>query len=284
MAGMQNGTGEELRQRAEELLVRELSKAPDRQDQELIFQCQRALSMSQRQSGLDSDDFLKELESLEKTAEHRPSACDVEQLDRLRTNGWWLPRRKKPWRAVAMSAGKVAAVLLFLAAAVRVGGHEATGDSIFRVMQEIVDGLLLTQQISNTQTPVVYDDWDSCAEDPMAFLAIPKTLPDGYRYNGVSESLELDWGVMLTVSYSNVDQESMTIHISIPKDNRTIHWGIEVDSEEVEVFESNGIEFLLCSDGDLTKCQWRVGTNHYILHSIASREAVKEFLSYIGEF
>lgn len=96
--------------------------------------------------------------------------------------------------------------------------------------------------------------------------------------------MELSWGMLIVISYSNVNQDLLTIQISIPKDNRPIQWGIEVDSEEIEVYEINGIEFLLCRDGDLTKCQWRVGANNYILQSTASSASVREFLSYIENY
>ncbi len=284
MAGIQDGTGEELRRRTETILLQELRKAPDRQDQELIFQCQRALSGSERQCGRDSDDVIEDLDVFKRTVEPRSSAYDVEQLDQLRTNGWWLPRRKNPWRHVVMPVGKVVAALLFLVVVIRFGCHEVTGDSIYRVLQELGDGILLTQQVPNTRLPVVYDDLDNYVEDPAGFLAIPKTLPDGYCYDGAIKSMELSWGMLIVISYSNVNQDLLTIQISIPKDNRPIQWGIEVDSEEIEVYEINGIEFLLCRDGDLTKCQWRVGANNYILQSTASSASVREFLSYIENY
>ena len=183
-----------------------------------------------------------------------------------------------------MSVGKIAAALLFLVMVIRVGSHEAIGDSIYGVLQELRDGILLTQQVPNTQTPVVYDDLDNYVEDPASFLAIPKTLPDGYCYDGVIESMELGWGALIVVSYSNMNQERLTIQISIPKDNRPIQWGIEVDSEKMEAYEINGIDFLLCRDGNLTKCQWRVDANNYILQSTASSATVKEFLSHIEDY
>lgn len=185
---------------------------------------------------------------------------------------------------MVISVGKVAAVLLFLVVVIRVGSFEATGDSIYKVLQELGDGILLTQQVPNTQAPVVYDDLDNYVEDLPSFLTIPKTLPNDYCYDGVIESMELSWGMIIVVSYSNVNQELLTIQISIPKDNRPIQWGTEVDSEEMEVYEINGIEFLLCRDGNLTKCQWRVDANNYILQSTASPSTVKEFLSHIEKY
>ena len=276
MAGVEQDAGEGVRRQIERRLCDELCKAPGRQDQELIDQCQLALSrLGQVQTPSGADIFN------ESTASDW-GELDLARMERLRTNGWWRAGRDTR-SGVFQAFGKVAAVslaVIIAGAAARVGNSPVAGDVIFRVVQEWEDGLITTQRIPNTDAPVAFEGAERYLEDPTGTLALPNPLPEGCSYEGEIVTTELGWGYMVSVSYLLAEGDLIVISVGIPKSNDSVVFGVETGSEYTERFTVNGIEFMFCEDLGLNKCQWRVGANEYMLQSAAPVETIKEFLTH----